>query len=182
MEHERQKDDFESFCLSLYQQIENITNFLFENRVAIAWDSNKNKIAYKFPDGKTLTQNDLIMRNSKEWYANGKFRAVLFYFYYNEDIKVIFPFNQRVSIFDELYQVRNQNHRGNSPTDFQKKIMLKIKGNESRYYFKFYGFLEDFTSKMEESLSDKILVTEKEITEDKNYKKPSNTLVDQPDL
>lgn len=152
MEHERRRDDFENFCLCLYQQIENITNFLFDNNILQNWEINKNKIAYKFPDGKSITQNDLILGNAKDWYANGKFKAILFYFYFNEKIKVTIPFNERVSIFDEIYQMRNQNHRGSSPSEFQLKTLKKIKGNEAKFYFKFYGFLQDFLSQIEKSL------------------------------
>ena len=31
----------------------------------------------------------------------------------------------------------------------QKKILAELKGNESRYYFKFYAFLGDFIEKVE---------------------------------
>lgn len=154
MEHERRRDDFENFCLSIFQQIENITNYLFENIILPKWDINRNKIAYKFPDGKTLTQKDLIVGNANNWYANGKFKALLFYFYFNEKIKVIIPFNERVSIFDELYQMRNQNHRGSKPTEYQQKTLNNIKGNEAKYYFKFYGFLQDIITQLEISLRD----------------------------
>ena len=47
MEHERRRDDFENFCLCLYQQIENITNFLFQTKISPIWDANRNNIAYK---------------------------------------------------------------------------------------------------------------------------------------
>ncbi|MEO0074789.1 MAG: hypothetical protein ABIK31_01585 [candidate division WOR-3 bacterium] len=152
MEHERRRDDFENFCLCLYQQIENITNFLFQTKISPNWEVNKNKIAYRFPDGKTLTQKDLIVGNANDWYANGKFKALLFYFYFNEKIKVIIPFNERVSVFDELYQMRNLNHRGSKPSEYQQKTLDNIKGNEAKYYFKFYGFLQDIITQLEISL------------------------------
>lgn len=154
MEHERRRDDFENFCLCIYQQIENISNFLFETKVLPHWDVNRNKIAYTFPDGKTLTQKDLIMGNANDWHANGKFKALLFYFYFNEKIKVIIPFNERCSTFAELYQMRNQNHRGNKPSEYQQKTLDNINGNEAKYYFKFYGFLQDITCKLEISIQD----------------------------
>jgi len=149
MEHERRRDDFENFCLCVYQQVENITNYLHEHLILDIWENNKNKIAYKFPDGKVLTQSDIIFGNANDWFANVKFKAVLYYIYYSKNIKVIIPFNERVKIFNELYQVRNLNHRGSEPTEFQQKQLDKIKGNESKYYFKFYGFLQDFISRIE---------------------------------
>lgn len=153
MEHERRRDDFENFCLCVYQQIENITNYLFKKEIAPKWHFNKNKIAHAFSDGKVLTQNDLIIGSAKDWYANVKFKALLFYFYFNEKISNIIPFNERVGIFEELYQVRNQNHRGGTPTEYQRKTLDKIKGNEAKYYFKFYGFLQDLITKLEMTLS-----------------------------
>ena len=47
MEHERRRDDFENFCLCMYQQIENITNYLFEKNIESIWNVEKNKIAVK---------------------------------------------------------------------------------------------------------------------------------------
>ncbi|EMS33853.1 hypothetical protein C943_04172 [Mariniradius saccharolyticus AK6] len=152
MEHERRRDDFENFCLCLYQQLENITNHIFTNHIFLNWESNRNKIAFRFPDGKILTHSDLILGNAKEWYANGKFKALLFYFYFNEKMKVTIPFNDRASTFEELYQIRNQNHRGGSSTEYQQKTLNKIKGKESKYYFKFYGFLQDIVNQIEDSL------------------------------
>ena len=82
MEHERRRDDFENFCLSMYQQIENITNYLFEKYILKKWDSSKNNIAYKFPDGRTLFVKDIVFGKANDWFANVKFKAVLFYFYF----------------------------------------------------------------------------------------------------
>lgn len=182
MEHERRRDDFENFCLCLYQQIENITNFLFEAKIFPDWDTNRHKVAYKFPDGKTLTHKDLIVGNANDWYANGKFKALLFYFYFNEKIKVIIPFNERTSIFDELYQMRNQNHRGNKPSDYQQKTLNNIKGNEAKYYFKFYGFLQDIVTQLEISLNGYSNSGTLAGFQKKETQKTSNTLGDNPDL
>lgn len=153
MEHERRRDDFENFCLSLYQQIENVINFLFDKHIEKKWDESKDNIAYRFPDGKTLTQKELIFGNANQWYANVKYKAVLYFYYYSRNIKIIIPFNDLVNDFNEIYQMRNQNHRGSTPTSYQQKTLNKIKGNESRYYFKFYGFLQDFVDQIESSCS-----------------------------
>lgn len=150
MEHDRRRNDFENFTLSLYQQIENIINLLFELVILPSWEDSKSEIAYKYPDQKTLTRNDLILGKSKEWYAKNKFKAVLFYIYYDQEIKVLIPFNERVQTFDEIYQVRCKNHRGNKSSEYQKNILSRIVGKESKYYFKFFGFLQDFTMKIED--------------------------------
>lgn len=149
MEHERRRDNFENFSLCVYQQIENITNYIFEQKIKKMWDSEKNNIAIQYFDRrkqqqiqKTATQ--LIFGNAKDWFSNVKFKALLYFFYFNKSIKVKIPFDALVDTFNEVYQVRNLNHRGSSPTDYQKQTLNSIKGNESKYYFKFYGFLEDF--------------------------------------
>lgn len=152
MEHERRRDDFENFCLCLYQQIENITNYLFDNYFIGDWNLNQTKPVLTDRSGKTITQYDLIVGNSPDWYANTKFKAVLYYYYYSENLKTTFQFNEKLRVFDEIYQVRNQNHRGNVPKEYQKKILDKIQGNESKYYFKFYGFLQDFVGQIENTI------------------------------
>lgn len=149
MEHERRRDDFENFSLCVYQQIENITNYIFEKDIKKIWDKEKNNIVIQYFDKrkqqqieKTATQ--LIFGNAQDWFSNVKFKALLYFYYFNKNIKVQIPFNALVDTFNEIYQVRNLNHRGSFPTGYQKQTLDAIKGNESNYYFKFYGFLEDF--------------------------------------
>jgi len=149
MEHERRRDDFESFSLCVYQQIENITNYIFEKNIKNIWVSEKNNIAIDFLDNRkqkkiTKTVTQLVFGNAKDWYINVKFKALLYFYYFNKSIKVQIPFNALVDTFNEIYQVRNTNHRGSTPTPYQKRKLDEIKGHESKYYFKFYGFLEDF--------------------------------------
>lgn len=172
IEHERRRDDFENFCLCLYQQIENITNYLFETKVVTTWNNLKHTIAIKsFYDrnqkqyvlpskgGKSLEK--LVFQNAKpiedfsKWHANRKFRAVLFYFYFGKDVtRDDYLFNSIYFTHEEIYQMRNQNHRGGTPTVYQQKTLDKIKGKESKYYFKFYGFLQDFVTQIEHNFSD----------------------------
>lgn len=163
MEHERRRDDFENFCLCLYQQIENISNFLFDTRIESRWKFEKNKIAIKSSYDQTQRQyilpksggiplEELVFQGTEasKWFANRKFRAVLYYFYFNKNvIRDDFRFNSVYYVHEEIYQMRNQNHRGGSPSSYQKKTLDKIQGNEARYYFKFYGFLQDFVSQIE---------------------------------
>lgn len=167
MEHERRRDDFENFCLCVYQQIENITNFLFNSEVLKIWDKEKNKIAIKSiydksqkeyikPKKGGTTLENLVFQgtDSPKWYANRKFRAVLYFFYFNANVtQNDYDFNSIYFIHEEIYQIRNQNHRGGEPSSYQKEILKKIQGNEARYYFKFYGFLQDFVNHIEKSYS-----------------------------
>ena len=184
MEHERRRDDFECFCLSMYQQIENISNFLFGNFIERIWESEKTKIAvksvfdrtqrkYVLPNSGGISLEQLVFEgnNRSNWYANRKFRAVLYYFYFNEDVtRDYFDFNSVYFIHEEIYQIRNQNHRGGTPNSYQQKTLDKIKGNEARYYFKFYGFLQDFVNSIEASYDAK----------DSNYHRNNKTGNSQP--
>ncbi len=169
MEHERRRDDFENFCLCVYQQIENISNYLFEQKIKSIWDSEKDKIAIKsFFDriqqkyviprsgGTSLEQLVFQGTDTSKWYTNRKFRAVLYFFYFNQNVtRDDYNFNSIYFTHEEIYQMRNQNHRGSVPTPYQQKTLNKIKGSESRYYFKFYGFLQDFVNHIESSYTTK---------------------------
>jgi len=182
MEHERRRDDFENFCLCMYQQIENITNFLFDNYIVDNWDDNKNKTALMYKE-KKISQHDLIFGNATEWYASVKFKAVLYTFYFNENLKVKITFQERVKIFEEIYQVRNQNHRGNILYNYQKDILDKIKGSESKYYLKFYGFLQDFITQIENTMKDsKKILTIKPNHSAEEKRKTANTIGNNPEL
>lgn len=183
MEHERRRDDFDNFCLCLYQQIENITNYLFETKVVPTWNNEKHTIAiksfydrnqkqYVLPTNKGVSIEKLVFQSTdpiddlSRWYANRKFRAILYFFYFNREVTSNdYAFNSIYFTYEEIYQMRNQNHRGGKSSEYQKISLNKIKGNESKYYFKFYGFLQDFITKIE-----------------KNFKEETtNTLGDNPD-
>lgn len=171
MEHERRRDDFESFCLCVYQQIENITNYLFNNYILDIWTNEKDKPAIKseyngilnkyiFPSSGGLTVAQLISPNSilnedpLKWHAGQKFKAVLFFFYFNKEItRSDYHFISIYYAQDEIYQIRNRNHRGSQLTDYQQKSLSKIISNEAKYYFKFYGFLQDYVYKITETLN-----------------------------
>lgn len=189
MEHERRRDDFENFCLCMYQQIENICNYLFDNYISNIWDSEKNNISiksyfdtskkeYLIPTsgGKSLEQLVFQKANPSEWYANRKFRAVLYFYYFNKNVVGNdFAFNSIYFTHEEIYQMRNQNHRGSNPSTYQQKTLDKIKGNEARYYFKFYGFLQNFIDQIEISIGKK-KITKKVLQEHNQSKIISNTI------
>jgi len=169
MEHERRRDDFERFSVCIYQQIESITNYLIENHIRIIWDMDFNKPAiktvydseqktYKHPDRNGITIKDLVFGNSNcipevnKWYANHKFRAVLFYFYCGKEIiKNSYEFNNFARIWEEIYKIRNTNHRGGKVNRYDADIIARILPNRAKYYFRFLGFLQEFVSKIEEN-------------------------------
>jgi len=159
MEHQRRRDDFESFCLSAYQQIENITNFL-HNIILEQWDSNKDMIAFTYFDKvekeeKKLKVRAIIFNNQEKenWDAKNKFKSVVYFFYFTKrGFKSLISFNEVIKIFIELYQIRNSNHRGVPPYQNQQEIRDRIFNNQSKYYLKFYGFLEDLVRVITENL------------------------------
>jgi hypothetical protein len=110
--------------------------------------------------GKFKVSNLLIQSNSNDiikaeynkdletWAFNRKLRAVVYYYYFNS---YLLSNNQKeletiCENANEIYQMRNLNHRGNLKSEKQKKIIDTILTRHSNYYFKFLGFLEDFTS------------------------------------
>ena len=198
MEHERRRDDFEGFCLSMFQQIEAIVNYCFEssgikeklkkdrnssafiewNLQKKAWERTSNqrlipflliKINKKYENDKSLPFFDLnttdeekyfdqnghpiidFNPNKKSWSFLNRYRTILFYLYFNSRLKQI-DFDGIYSLGSELYTIRNKNHRESKATPSQQKIIVTIKGKESKYYFKFYGFLQDFVSHIELTL------------------------------
>ena len=162
MEHERRRDDFEGFCLCLYQQFEAIVNYLFSNFYDNDWNNfkDKNVIYYKDKNTnrdiqKTLEQE--VAGNSKGFGAFPKFKAIVFYYYFNKRTPLPYSYMSLKEVFYEIYQMRNKNHREGELYDFQTEILDKIKGNESKYYFKFYGFLEDFIRTINKNLDNQPL-------------------------
>lgn len=167
MEHERRRNDFYNFCLHMYQQIENISNYLFYNEIEKKWNSIKNNIAikseynenkrqYEYPEFHGTTVEKLVFgnRNDGKWYANRSFRAVLYFFYFKKEINQSdYNYNSMFYVWDEIYQVRNKNHRGGKTSAYNEEVLKKIDENKSKVYFKFYGFLQDFISKIEDSLN-----------------------------
>lgn len=110
---------------------------------------------YVFPEEGGITVEKLIFGETgpRMWYANRKFKAVLFFYYFNKEIiKDDYSFNSIYYTQEEIYGMRNQNHRGGNVGSYQQGITDRIRGNESKYYFKFYGFLQDFVLKIESTM------------------------------
>ena len=176
MEHFRRKDDFDDFCLAMYQQIECITNYICNEpsyvdvvskmmdysaytpdgvfEVRYSPDSSTGKL-YKVGDllfGKEDTQNRLMLINDTKQYATNKINSVLYFVGYQAKMKNS-EFNEFIFYRDmlgKIYQCRNRNHRGSVSTEFQQKTYNEIAPFKSEYYLKFLGVLAFFVGSIRE--------------------------------
>ena len=173
MERFRRKDEFEDFCLAAFQQIEAIVNHLVAAQVFIdRFNSLKESPSFMkynpttksfFRDGGQTVESHIFMSKDKnkidgynkkepiDWYFNHRLRAVLYFFYFHEELK----FNSKdfdliFTTANQLYLIRNTNHRGGTSSDYQERIKKEVLSNFNRYYFKFLGFLESFVYSVNE--------------------------------
>ena len=193
MEHERRRDDFEGFCLCMYQQVEAIVNYCFES-VELKTKIKEDRNSSAFMEWDNITRREvrksaqllipfLIMRSNpiknetpyycfsnkededkyfddygypiveyikykEKWNFLSRCRAVLFYYYFKGELGYK-SINDVYNIINELYTIRNKNHRGGKLTEYQQDNINRIQNDESKYYLKFYGFLYDYVSKVE---------------------------------
>lgn len=181
MEHERRRDDFESFGLCMFQQFEAINNYLFKNHIEPEWGRIKDIEVVKYKDKKTNNQvvkslSEEALGKASNWNVFPKYKTVLFYYYFNQRAPLPYAYMKMKEVFYELYQIRNQNHREGDLFEFQEDILKSIKGNESKYYFKFYGFLQDFVYQIESSYSSNISNGGKKNKKSSNPKTQKNTI------
>ena len=167
MEQFRREDNFEEFCLAMFQQIEQIVNTLsnstIESYVRENWNTYllnwqdkidgtfKGKKLWQFISNFILSQDDIINKINKpitDWDFYMKYKSVLVFYYFNKTITNYKEFDLVSNSIYELYQIRNLNHRGGKKTPKQAEITGKIALSKSRYYFKFLGIFEDFVSKV----------------------------------
>jgi hypothetical protein len=171
MERFRRDDNFEDFCLAVFQQIEGIVNNLstieiHENFLKLLYSKThkiRNKSTGVYEDQMLwqlilypgLSNEDLIKKTSKqlsEWDFMERYKLILYFFYYNQRIYNYQDFQMNYFLGNELYQSRNLNHRGGTPSEKQKITIEKVKTNSHKYYFKFLGFLEDLTTKINSNI------------------------------
>lgn len=173
MEHFRRQDNFEDFCLAIHQQLEAIVNHLCKEKLdfcnQIILDKNrtcykiKNKVKNVWEDYrlwqlilttyKTQTDADnLFSQQLIMWEYSLKIKAVIYYYCFDQKIWDFYKFREYYDLANEVYQSRNLNHRGGFQYENQKLLTDKIKNERHKYYFKFLGFLEDFTSKINTSV------------------------------
>jgi hypothetical protein len=169
MEKFRRDDNFEDFCLAAYQQLELIistlliskefSNYFKENKdlpALLKYDNVTGNFIRRgnltlgkliFLTGDQTKINNQITAPIQGWFFNHKYRAVLFYYYFNKEIKTNTDLFDRIyDIGNFLYQGRNLNHRGSVQSQYQQNIIDDLIPNQHKYYFKFLGFLEDFVT------------------------------------
>ena len=162
MEYNRRRNRFYEFSFCINQQIEGITNYLFYKKYKSEWLSLnsefKNKIVEDYKTNSRhvrSTLQDVIIKKDKEvedkWSDLSKFKVVYYFINKPKNRRLPFNFKNMRDIRQEVSIARNESHRGTGMYDWQKKILNKIQGNESKYYFKFHGFLQDFVCQIENS-------------------------------
>ena len=112
-----------------------------------------------------------------------EFFGQFYIFYYNKEItQSDFNFNSISYAWNEIYQVRNKIIEVVKSLNI-KKILEKVMENESRVYFKFYGFLQDFVSNIEDNLNNSYKSSNQNSSKKSTHKKKAtNTLGDNPKL
>ena len=180
MESFRRKDNFEDFCLSLYQQIECMTNKLCENKdlsdiTEIMWghpaylkiEKGKDTSIYNrggdytiasllFPGNNKQSGNTNAFVKSRislqTQYAMDKIRTIVYFLGYRAMMKSgdYDSFVEITSLLNDIYQCRNMNHRGNSQNQWEKETFDRIFPLKSLYYFKFLGVLAQYVEYIKE--------------------------------
>ena len=180
MESFRRKDNFEDFCLSLYQQIECMTNKLCENKdlsdiTEIMWghpaylkiEKGKDTSIYNrggdytiasllFPGNNNQSGNTNAFVKSRislqTQYAMDKIRTIVYFLGYKAMMKSgdYDSFVEITSLLNDIYQCRNMNHRGNSQNQWEKETFDRIFPLKSLYYFKFLGVLAQYVEYIKE--------------------------------
>lgn len=82
---------------------------------------------------KSISEMSAIVKIKIVVYYLG-FRAMMFNNNYND-------FQEIKSLFVDIYQCRNLNHRGNNPSEYQKEIINRVLAEKSFYYYKFLSGL-----------------------------------------
>ncbi len=133
MEHWHRRNNIQEFCMALYQQIEAITNFLGEDEnLNLIWrsvrnagflvDFNSKDIKIRWDKGKTIEKYIIYNKEKKyserpelkDLFAMDKYKAILFLIVYYTNISMNNKSNFDEDFFlgQEIYYVRNLNHRG----------------------------------------------------------------------
>lgn len=180
MESFRRKDNFGDFCLSLYQQIECMTNRLCEKKelsditekmwghpAYLKIEKGKELSIYSrngdytiasllFPGNNKQSGNTNAFEKSRislqTQYAIDKIRTIVYFLGYKAMMKSsdYDSFIEITSLLNDIYQCRNMNHRGNSQNQWEKETFARIVPLKSLYYFKFLGVLAQYVEYIKE--------------------------------
>lgn len=174
MEFFHRKDNFGDFCLSLYQQIECMTNKLCTNPVLTEitdkmWghpaylkeekdqeldigkrmDGNYSIAKLIFPGTKkngTVYALEKSKITLQNQYANDKIRIIVYFLGFKAMMKRgdYDLFKDITNTLNDIYQCRNMNHRGNIQYSWEEETCNRILSMKSVYYFKFLGALVQY--------------------------------------
>ena len=173
MESFRRKDNFGDFCLSLYQQIECITNKLCEKKdlsditekmwgqpAYLKIEIDKEPSIYSRSGDYTIASLLFGKTNAFEksrkslqaQYAIDKIRTIAYFLGFKDKKKNRFfdSILEITSLLNDIYQCRNKNHRGNTQNQWEKDTYDKIIPLKSLYYFKFLGVLAQYVEYIKE--------------------------------
>lgn len=180
MESFRRKDNFGDFCLSLYQQIECMTNRLCEKKelsdiTEKMWgypaymkieDGKEPSISNRsgeytiasllFPGNNKQSGNTNAFEKSRKslqtQFAIDKIRTIVYFLGYKAMMKGndYKSFVEITSLLNDIYQCRNMNHRGNTQNQWEKETFARIIPLKSLYYFKFLGVLAQYVEYIKE--------------------------------
>ena len=171
MESFRRKDNFGDFCLSLYQQIECMTNKLCEEGSYLSyitekmWECpaylSKGKVSIdgRYDNGDTIAYllfytnaSEKTSKSLHEQYAIDKINTIVYFLGYKAMLKFSdnASFREIKSLLNDIYQCRNMNHRGGSQSEWQKRVTDRIIPLKSLYYFKFLGVLAQYVEYIKE--------------------------------
>jgi hypothetical protein len=171
MEHCRRRDDFYRFCVAAYQQLENITNYLFSK--FDYWTATTNQIKAELPqlispteknwnfslckqlvylsknkDTDTVAINNFLINGLRDLKFNNKFKIVLYWGYFKDEKINYLLWNTSYELGDKLYAARNKVHRGTVDSEKQAVKLSTIEKNKYKYYLLFSGYLADFIHKI----------------------------------
>lgn len=146
MDYAMRKGDLGLFAIHCYQQVEGITNFIFNTEVSPNWENNKNqKIEYatvndKYPPGKLenvifpwVTNDDGTKKQDKTWYASKKFDVTYYFYLAKGKHHSILPKGRY--FFKKLNALRNWGaHRGKFENDFQRELVDQARENPTLFY------------------------------------------------
>lgn len=164
MERYKREDNFEDYCLSVFQQVECITNWFCQRAKFIEmYNARMNEESTIMDNGvpisigRFIIQGDYDIKKNKpliKLYFNERVRAVLYWVYFDGH-PYKYSFDSVYNELNELYQCRNLNHRGGESTPYQESIIERILPYRYLYYLKFNGLLVDFVEHISAFMSKK---------------------------
>lgn len=206
MEFFHRRGSFEEFSMAVYQQIERITNYVYtipkfietceilighpayikstlqkDGTWSEATISDRNfesqyQIAHLIY-GKDYACDKASKDISSLW-AMDKAASVLYFLCYKAKLKSqeFIQFTTYKNYICDIYQIRNLNHRGSSPSDNQKIIIDSIMPQQGIYYFKFMQTLLFYVEGVMEGLNELDVIHNYAISQVKRTVKPLITL------